>query len=67
MTNSHPLQELLRAMQCSRSTLAHDLTRDLRETGSRSPMSMTLLSRFGVPIGIALGTIAILRKDRTRR
>jgi hypothetical protein len=67
MTNSHQLQELLRAMQSSRSTLAHDLTREVRRTGSRSPMSMPLLSKFGVPIGIALGTIAILRKHRARR
>jgi hypothetical protein len=67
MTNSHQLQQLLRRMQSSRSTLAHDLTRDVRTTGSRSPLSMPLLKRFGVPLGIALGAMAILRKGRTRR
>jgi hypothetical protein len=66
MTNSHQLQQLLRAMQSSRSTLAHDLTRDVRTTGSLAPLSMPLLRRIGLPVGIALGAIAILRKGRTR-
>jgi hypothetical protein len=67
MTNSHQLQQLLRKMQSSRSALAHDLTRDVGMTGSRSPLWMPLLRTYGVPVGIALGTIAILRKGRTRR
>ena len=67
MTNSHQLQQLLRTMQSSRSALAHDLTRDVRATGSRSPVWMPLLRRFGVPVSIALGAVAILRKGRTRR
>jgi len=66
MTNSHQLQELLRTMQASRSTLAHDLTRDVRATGSRSPLWLPLLKRFGVPVSVALGAIAILRKGRIR-
>jgi hypothetical protein len=67
MTNFHQLQQVLRTMQTSRSALAHDLTRDVRETGSRSPFWTPLLKRFGVPVAIALGTVAILRKGRTRR
>jgi hypothetical protein len=66
MTNTHPLQQLLRTMQSSRSTLAHDLTRAVGTTGSRSPSWMPLLRRFGVPVGIALGTIAILRMQEGR-
>jgi hypothetical protein len=65
MTNTHALQQLLRTMQSSRSTLAHDLTRDVRTSGSRSPLWM-LLGRFGVPVGIALGSIAILRMQEGR-
>jgi hypothetical protein len=67
MTNSHQLQQLLRKMQSSRSALAHDLTRDVGTTGSRSPLWMPLLRTFGVPVGVALGAVAILRKGRTRR
>jgi hypothetical protein len=67
MTNSHQLQQLLRTMQSSRSALAHDLTRDVRATGSRSPVWMPLLRGFGVPVSIALGAVAILCKGRTRR
>jgi hypothetical protein len=67
MTNSHQLRDLLRAMQSGRSTLARDLTRDVRRTGSRLPLSISMpLLRFCVPVGIALGAIAILRKDRAR-
>jgi hypothetical protein len=67
MTNPHQLQQLLRTMQSSRSTLARDLTRDVRAIGSRSPLWMPLLKRFGVSVGIALGAIAILRKGRIGR
>jgi hypothetical protein len=67
MTSSHQLQQLLRTMQSSRSALAHDLTRDVLATGSRSPLWMPLLKKFGVPAGIALGALSILRKGRTRR
>jgi hypothetical protein len=67
MRNSHQLRELLRTMQSSRLTLAHSLTRDIRTTGSQSPLSMPLLRKFGVPVGVALGAIAILRHGRTRR
>jgi hypothetical protein len=67
MRNSHQLQQLLTAMQSSRLTLAHDLTLNVRTAGTRSPLSMPVLGRFGVPIGIALGAIAILRMGLTRR
>ena len=61
------LQQLLRTMQSSRSALAHDLTKDVLATGSRSPLSMPLLRSFGVPVGVALAVIAILRNGLTRR
>jgi hypothetical protein len=67
MTNSHQLQQLLRTMQSSRSALAHHLSRDVRATGSRSLWWMPLLRSFGVPVGIALGVMAILRKGLARR
>jgi hypothetical protein len=66
MTNTHQLQLLLRTMQSSRSTLAHDLTRDVRVTGSQPPSWMLLLRKF-VPVAIALGAIAMLRKGLARR
>ena len=66
MTNYDQVQRLLRTMQSSRSTLAHDLKRDVGATGSRLPLWMPLLRRFGVPVGIALGTIAILRMQDGR-
>jgi hypothetical protein len=67
MTNFHQLQQLLTAMQSSRLTLAHDLTRGIRTTGSGLPLSMSMpLLRFCVSVGIALGAMAILRKGRTR-
>ena len=67
MTNSHQLQQLLMTMQSSRSALAHDLTQAVRATDSRSPLWTPLLKKFGVPVGIALGAIAILRKGGIRR